>query len=218
MKYEIKLWKAVIARLEGDSVAHEAELTVSRGEPMWGSRETIRESVRVEAAKRMNGGVTPSPPRPANVGAPSSSGGKQVSFDESSTTGFVEVKKKRAAGCKARRDRKRETADPVTAAAPASVPQVVLTSSPPTGAAMYSRVAVAPPPPPVPFATTPGRPGQARSRLIPFPPPAAVVPGPSRARIPTSSPFPNARERHITMRFDAGQRAQPPVTPEGIRI
>jgi len=34
LKGEIKLLKAVIARLEGDSVAHEAELTVGRGEPV----------------------------------------------------------------------------------------------------------------------------------------------------------------------------------------
>jgi len=69
LKGEIKLLKAVIARLEGDMVAHEAELTIGRGEPVWSSRETIRESVDAEAAKRMNGDVTPSPPPPAGVGA-----------------------------------------------------------------------------------------------------------------------------------------------------
>jgi len=46
LKGEIKLLKAVIARLEGDMVAHEAELTIGRGEPVWSSRENIRGSVR----------------------------------------------------------------------------------------------------------------------------------------------------------------------------
>jgi len=122
MKDEIKLLKAVIARLEGDSVTHEAELMVNRGEPMWGSRETIRESVRVEAVKRINGGMTPSPPPAANVDAPSSSCGKQVSFDESSATGFVEVRKKRTRGRKANKDTRGRATDPVIAAAPAPVP------------------------------------------------------------------------------------------------
>jgi len=61
LKGEIKLLKAVIARLEGDTVAHEAELTIDRGVPVWSSWETIRGSVGAEAAKRMNGGVTHSP-------------------------------------------------------------------------------------------------------------------------------------------------------------
>jgi len=81
---------------------------------------------------------------------------------------------------------------------------------------MYSRVAVAPPPPAVPHMTRPGR--QVRLRLVPSPPPAAVILGPSRARVPTSSASPNARERHVTMRFDAGKWTQLPVTPEAIRI
>ena len=210
LKGEIKLLKAVIARLEGDTVAHEAELTIGRGEPVWNSRETIRGSVRAEAAKRMNGGVTPSPP-PADVCVASSSGDKKVAFAESPDAGFVEVPKKR------RRNRRsgRETR-PATVATPAPVPVAVPVSSPPTGAAMYSRVAAAPPPPPVPHMTRPGR--QVRSRLVTPPPHAVVIPGPSRARVPTSSPSPNARERHITMRFDAGKRTQLPVTPEAIRI
>jgi len=49
-------------------------------------------------------------------------------------------------------------------------------------------------------------------------PSAVVTPGPSRTRVPTSSPSPNARERHVTMRFDTGKRTQLPVTPEAIRI
>jgi len=216
LKGEIKLLKAVIARLEGDTVAHEAELTIGRGEPVWGSLETIRTSVRAEAAKRMNGGGTPSPP-PADVGVASSSGSKKVAFDESPDAGFVMVT---ARGRKANRRRRSRVAGPAAASnpdpAPAPVPTAVPLSSPPTGAAMYSRVAAAPPPPPVPFMTRPGR--QVRSRLVPPPPPAVVVPGPSRARVPTSSPSPNARERHITIRFDAGKRTQLPVTPEAIRI
>ena len=152
MKGEIKLLKAIIARLEGDSVAHEAELTIGRGEPVWGSQETIRESVRVEAAKRINGGVTPSPPLTANDGASSSSGKKQVAFDES-MDGFVEISKKRNRGRKANRHRRDRVADQVAATTPAHIPQTVQTSSPPTGAVMYSRVAAAPPPPRVPFAT-----------------------------------------------------------------
>jgi len=217
LKGEIKLLKAVIARLEGDTVAHEAELTIGRGEPVWSSRENIRGTVRAEAAKRMNGGVTPSPP-PTNVGVASSSGSKKVAFEESPDAGFVVVDRKSTRGGKAGRRRRRR--DPVTglaaASAPAPVPVAVPASSPPTGAAMYSRVAAAPPPPPVPFMTRPGR--QVRSRLVPPPPPAVVIPGPSRARVPTSSPSPDARERHITMRFDAGKRTQLPVTPEAIRI
>jgi len=217
LKGEIKLLKAVIARLEGDTVAHEAELTVGRGVPVWNSRETIRSSVRAEAAKRMNGGVTPSPP-PTDVGVASSSGGKKVAFEESPDAGFVVVDRKSTRGGRANRRRRRRdsTTGPAADSAPATVPLVVPVSSPPTGAAMYSRVAAAPPPPPVPFMTKPGR--QVRSRLVPPPPPAVVVPGPSRSRVPTSSPSPNARERHITMRFDAGKRTQLPVTPEAIRI
>jgi len=216
LKGEIKLLKAVIARLEGDTVAHEAELTVGRGEPVWSSRETIRGSVRAEAAKRMNGGVTPSPP-PTNVGVASSSGGRKVAFDESPDAGFVVVNTR---GRKADKRKRSRAAGPAAtsgpAPAPATIPAAVPVSSPPTGAAMYSRVAAAPPPPPVPHTTRPGR--QVRSRLVPSPPPAIVTPGPSRTRVPTSSPSPNARERHITMRFDAGKRTQLPITPEAIRI
>jgi len=216
LKGEIKLLKAVIARLERDTVAHEAELTVGRGEPVWSSRETIRGSVRAEAAKRMNGGVTPSPP-PADVGVAPSSGNKKVAFDECPDAGFVVVN---ARGRKANRRRRTRVASQAAALdpnpAPAPVPTTVPVSSPPTGAAMYSRVVAAPPPPPVPYTTRPGR--KVRSRLVPAPPPAVVIPGPSRARIPTSSPSPDARERHVTMRFDAGNRTQLPVTPEAIRI
>jgi len=214
LKGEIRLLKAVIARLEGDTVAHEAELTVGRGEPVWSCRETIRGSVHAEAAKRMNGGVTPSPPL-ADVGVASSSGSKKVAFDKSPDTGFVTVK---AGGRKANRRRRDKVTGTATATTPApvSVPAAIPVSSPPTGAAMYSRVVAAPPPPPVPHTTRPGR--QVRSRLVPPPPPAVVTPGSSPARVPTSSPSPDARERHITMRFDAGKRTQLPVTPEAIRI
>jgi len=136
LKGEIKLLKAIIARLEGDTVAHEAELTIGRGEPVWSSRETIRGSVRAEAAKRMNGGVTPSPP-PADVGVASSAGGKKVTFDESSDAGFVEVRKRnnRGRGTSRRRENK---VDGPTISAPAPVPVAVPASTPPTGAAMYS--------------------------------------------------------------------------------
>jgi len=219
LKGEIKLLKAVIARLEGDTVAHEAELTVGRGEPVWSSRETIRESVRAEAAKRMNGDVTPSPP-PADIGVASSSGSKKVAFEKSLDTGFVVVDRKDARGRKANRRRQARISSPDTASAPAPapapIPTTVPVSSPPTGAAMYSRVAAAPPPPPVLFMTRPGR--QVRSRLVPPPPPAVIAAGPSSARVPTSSPSPNPRERHITMHFDAGKRTQLPITPEAIRI
>jgi len=214
LKGEIKLLKAVIARLEGDTVAHEAELTAGRGEPVWSSRETIRGSVRAEAAKRMNGGVTPSP-RPTDVGVASSTGSKKVAFDESPDTGFITV---RAGGRKANRRKRNKVAGmaAATTPAPVSVPAAIPMSSLSTGAAMYSRVAAALPPPPVPHTTRPGH--QVRSRLVPPPPPAVVTLGPSRARVPTSSPSPNARERHITMRFDAGKWTQLPVTPEAIRI
>jgi len=190
LKGEIKLLKAVIARLEGDTVAHEAELTIGRGEPVWSSRETIRGSVRAEAAKRMNGGVTPSPPPPADVGVASSSGGKKVAFEESADTGFVVVDRKNARGGRANRRRKDRVTNPVATSTPASAPAAVPISSPPTGAAMYSRVVAAPPPPPVPHMTRPGR--QVRSRLVASSPPVNVAPGPSRARVPTSSPSPNA--------------------------
>jgi len=95
-------------------------------------------------------------------------------------------------------------------------PLLLRCRTPPTGAAMYSHVATAPPPPPVPHTTRPGR--QVRSRLVTSSPPAVVTPGPSHARVPTSSPSPNAQEGHITMRFDTGKRAQLPVTPEAVRI
>jgi len=105
LKGEIKLLKAVIAQLEGDTVAHEAELTIGRGEPVWSSRETIRESVRAESAKRMNGDVTPSPP-PADIGVVSSSAGKKVAFDVSPDAGFIEVDRRRTRGGKAVRRRR----------------------------------------------------------------------------------------------------------------
>jgi len=211
LKGEIKLLKAVIARLEGDTVAHEAELMVGRGEPVWSSRGTVRESVRAEAAKRMNGNVTPSPP-PADDGATPSLDDKKVTFDETPADGFVKVEKRRHRGGK----RRNRVAGPVTPSAPAPPAVVVPVTLPPTGAAMYSRVAAAPPPPPVPHMTRPGR--QVRSRLVPPLPPVVVIPGPSRTRVPTSSPSPAARVRHVTMRFDAGKRTQLLVTPEAIRI
>ena len=215
LKREIKLLKAVIARLEGDTVAHEAELTIGRGEPVWSSRETIRGSVRAEAAKRMNGDVTPSPP-PADVGGASSSGNRKVAFEESHDTGFVVVDRKNICGRKANRRRKDRVTGPAAVTTLAPVPIAVPVSVAPTGAAMYSRVAAAPPPLPVPYTTRPGR--QVRSKLVACSPPAVVAPGPFRARVPTSSPSPDSRERHITMRFDAGKRTQLPVTPEAIRI
>ena len=218
LKGEIQLLKAVIARLQGDTVAHEAELTVGRGETVWSSRKTIRESVRAEAAKRMNGDVTPSPPPPADVGVASSSGGKKVAFDESPDARFVVVGERKARGRRANRRRNARTASQTAAATPAPtpVPTAVPVPSPLTGVAMYSRVAAAPPPPPVPHMTRPGR--QVRSRLVTSSPPAVVTLGPSRARVPTSSPSTNARERHVTMRFDAGKRTKLPITPEAIRI
>jgi len=48
LKGEIKLLKNVIARLEGDTVAHEAELAIGRGEPGWSSWGAIQGSVRAE--------------------------------------------------------------------------------------------------------------------------------------------------------------------------
>ena len=146
LKGEIKLLKAVIARLEGDTVAHEAELTVGRGEPVWSSRETIRGSVPAEAAKRMNGGVTHSPP-PTDVGVASSSGSKKVAFEESPDAGLVVVERKSTRGGRASRRRRRRNpvTGPAAASAPAPVPVAFPVSSPPTGAAMYSHVAAAPP-------------------------------------------------------------------------
>jgi len=148
LKGEIKLLKAVIARLEGDTVAHEAELTIGRGEPVWSSRETIRGSVRAEAAKHMNGGVTPSPP-PADIGVASSSGSKKVAFDDLPDAGFVMVN---AGGRKTNRRRRNKVAGEAAAATPAPIPAptAIPVSSPPTGAVMYRRMAAAPPPPPVP--------------------------------------------------------------------
>jgi len=128
----------LLARLEGDTVAHEAELTVGRGEPIWSLQGTIRESVRAEAAKRMNGGVTPSPPA-TDTGAAPSSGSKKVAFDNEPSASFIVVGSTGARGRKANRRRKNRVANQATAAAaPATVPVSVLTSSLPTGAAMYS--------------------------------------------------------------------------------
>jgi len=207
LKGEIKLLKAVIAQLEGDTVGHKPELTIGRGEPVWSWQETIRESVPAEAAKCMNGDVTPSP-LPADAGVAFSSGGRKVTFDESPDTGFVVVGE-------SRRGYKRKTRL-AAIATPAPVPAAVPVSSPSTGAAMYSRVAAASPPPPVPYTTRPGC--QVRSGLVTPPSPAVVIPGPSCTRVPTSSPCPDARERHITMRFDAGKQTQLPVTPAAICI
>jgi len=215
LKGEIKVLKAVIARLEGDTVAHEAELAVGRGEPVWSSRETIRGSVRSEAAKCMNDDVTPSPP-PTDVGVASSSGSKKVAFDELPDTGFVMVGRKDARGREANRRGRNRVTGPVAATTPAPVPVAIPESSPPTGAAMYSRVAAAPLAPPVPYTTRTDR--QVRSGLVTSSPPATVPPGLSRSRVPTFSPSPNAREGHITMRFDAGKRTQLPITPEAICI
>jgi len=189
LKREIKLLKAVIAGLEGDTVAHEAELTIGRGEPVWSSRETIRESIRAEAAKRMNCDVTPSPPF-ANAGTAPSSGDKKVTFVNNSDDGCVEVSRPGARGRKANRPWTNRVTGPTAVAAPASVPVAVPMLSPPTGAAMYGWVAAAPPPPPVPHMTRPGR--QKRSRLVPSPTTVVVTPGPSRTRVPTSSPSPDA--------------------------
>jgi len=133
-----------------------------------------------------------------------------MTFDVSPDARFVEVSKRRARGHKANRGRNNWVAGPATVTTPALVPVVVPVSYPPTGAAMYSRVAAAPSPPPVPYTTRPGR--EVRSRLVTSLPPAIVTPGPSCA---TSS---NARERHMTMRFDAGKWTQLPITPEAIRI
>jgi len=216
LKGEIKLLKAVIAWLEGDTVAHEAELTVGRGEPVWSSPEAIRGSVRAEAAKRMNGGVTPSPPPTADIGVASSSGCKKVTFEESADNDYVVIDRKNSRDRRANKGRKDPVTGPVAAWTPATAPAAIPVSSPPTEAAMYSRVAAALPPPPVPHTTRPGR--QVRSRLVTSAPPAVVTSGPSRARVPTSSPSPNARQRHITMRFDSCKRTQLPVTPEAIRI
>jgi len=217
MKGEIRMLKGIIARLERDSVAHEVELVVRRGEPIWGSREKIRVSVHVEAAKRMKGDVTPSPSSPFDIGVPSQSDGKQVSFDESSLSGFDEVGRKPARSHRANRKRKEQVAGPPAAKAPAPTPIAIPVPSLPMGAAMHSLVVAAPPPPPVPHTTMPGA-GQVRSQLVPSPPPTLVTPGASRARVPTSSPALYARERHITMCFDAGRWTQLPITPEAICI
>jgi len=165
----------------------------------------------------MNGGVTPSPPPPpANVGVASSSSSKKVAFEESKDARFVVVDRTNARGRKANRRRPTRVASPAVGLTPAAVPAAVPVPSPPTGAAMYSGIAAAPPPPPVPHMTRPGR--QVQSRLVTSSPPAVVSPGPSRARLSTSCPSPDTRERHITMRFDAGKRTQLPITPEAIRI
>ena len=217
LKGQIKLLKAVIGRPEGDTVAHEAALTIGRGEDVWSSRETIRGSVGDKAARPMNGNVIPSPP-PTDVGVASSSDGKKVPFDETPDAGFVVVGKGRTRGRKADRKRKNRVAGPAapSTSAPDHVAIILPVLSNPTGAARYSRVAATPPPPPVPHMSRSGR--QVRARLVTSSPPAVVNPGPSWARVPTSSPAPNARQRHITMRFDAGKRTQPPTTPEAIRV
>jgi len=129
LKGEIKLLKAVIAQLEGDTVAHEAELTIGRGEPVWSSRVTIRESVCAAAAKRMNGDVTPSPP-PTNAGVASSWGGKKVALDGTSDAGFEVVNGRKSRDRRANRQRNKGVANPATAAAPAPLPVAVPVLSP----------------------------------------------------------------------------------------
>jgi len=215
LREEIKLLKAVVARLEGDTVAHKAELMIGRGEPGWSSRDTIWESVRAEAAKRMNGDVTPSPP-PADVGVASSSNSKKVAFEGFPDARFIRVGKKGARGHKANRRNRNRDAGPAVIATAAPVSAFVPVSSPPTGAAMYCRVAAAPPPLPVPYTTRPGR--QVLSRLVTSSPSDIVTQGPSHAKVTTSSPSPDAREHHLTMHFDAGKWTQLPVIPEAIWI
>jgi len=139
-----------------------------------------------------------------------------VAFDDTPCTGFVEVSKKSARGRRHNRRKRNLATGPTAATAPPAVPMAVSAPPAPTGGAIYSRIAAAPSAPPVPHMTRPGR--QVRSRLVPSPPPAPVRPGPSGARVPTASPFPNTREGHITMRFDVGKQTQLPVTPEAIRI
>jgi len=155
LRGEIKLLKAVIARLEGDTVAHEAELTIGRGEPVWCSRETIRGSVHAEAAKRMNGGLTPSPPPSADVGIASSSGSKKVAFEESPDIGFVVVDRKNARGHKANRRRRDPVTGPDATSTSASVPVDVPVVSPPPG-----RPCIAQLPLPLPLSLCPIQLGQ----------------------------------------------------------
>ena len=144
LKGEVWLLKAVIAWLEGDTVAHEAELTISKGEPVWASQERIRESFRAEAAMRMNCDVTPSPP-PTSAGAAPSPGPKRVAFNNNPSANFVVVGEKSVRSRRANRQRKNWVAGPTTTKAPDPVPITAQVSSPPTGSAMYSRVAAAPP-------------------------------------------------------------------------
>jgi len=96
----------------------------------------------------MNGDITPSPPPPADVGATSSSGGRKVAFDESPNAGFVMGGKKDVRGRKTNRGKRRNengVSGPAAAATPATIPAVVpASSSPPTGAVMYSQVAAPP--------------------------------------------------------------------------
>jgi len=83
-----------------------------------------------------------------------------------------------------------------------------------TGAAMYSQVLAGPPP--IPRNTPPG---MTRVAAVSTPPQRTQATTPPRSmRVPTATPTPNTRERHVTMRFAAGKNVQLPVTLETIRI
>ena len=203
--------KDVIAQLEDNLAAAKSELAVRRGEPVFHHRETIRKVARKSAARHMNSGTTSTPSHPPFVDNPAPSADKKVSFEESLPSRFVEVKRKRN---HRRRSRRPENANPVPDALAAPVapsPSPLTASTPLTGAAMYSRVATASPLPPVPHASRPS--GQVRTRLVKVSPQVAALP-----RVSSASPRPNARVRHITMRFATGKRTQLPVTPDTIRI
>ena len=83
-----------------------------------------------EAAKRMNDGVTPSPP-PTDVGVASSSGSKKVAFDESPDTGFVVVGRKDARGREANRRGRNRVTGPVAATTPPPLFPLLFRSRPP---------------------------------------------------------------------------------------
>lgn len=92
------------------------------------------------------------------------------------------------------------------------------------GAALYSSVTAKAPPPKINWSTRP-REAISLSPSIPTLPAPVRLSGPHHdgiyersSSVPESTPTPNARARHVTMRFEARKRTQLPVAPETIIV
>jgi len=219
----LDVFKSTIRRLEDDCEELRLELHLMRGGHAFHTHvPTEKELDNLEKAKANAARVhfapssdsAPPPPSPPTQSIPHSS----AKVQEPDAETFTKVdggkkKNRRRRGNKLSEKEVMTNGDRVTTTDTASV------STPPnqcsvTGAAMYSQVLSGPPP--VPRNTRPTTQGSAISSAKNT---ASQSNSPPRLmRIPTSTPTPNARERHITIRFAAGKNVQLPLTPEAIRI